>query len=330
MQMKMQGKKPSDVLLLRSYLEDALEGHGIALEPTGVNPRRYRPTDPALVDLLMYQKRDETPRRALVDLAAINEVATRRHGSPADLESSGFVILSCDATLARFNVQQMGHDLAGTYPEVVLDKTLTTLLWLKNPGLDVPLEAVVAAHSRGLLHRQAVWFQVVVELSRAATEGTTSARDISVFLSSDGPNVIAETVNRVEEVTPEVVQAMIRKARAAHEEEISTIKAVATAEGERAVVAVQETAEESIRLVRAEAEKAKDDSTVDRKRIEELEQKQESAKNELIEEARTRARVWAFVVPSVTAIVVAVLVLWMRPQLETLWDPMCSGSSSSR
>ncbi len=320
MQMKMRGLKPSDVLLLRSRLKETLDFHGIAIEHTGVEPVRHQPEDPIWIDQLTLQKRSESTRAALTDLAAIAYVREQRAGSVADLETSKFILLSCDVTLARFNTGRMGHAAAGTFPEVVLDKMLTTVLWLKNPGLEVPLDAVVAAHSRGLLHRQAVWFQVVAELTKVANDGRASRQDISVFLASEGPELIAEEVDSVAQVTPEVIQAMVLQAKLDHVDELETVRNALKQEGDQAVAAVQNAATQTLGALKREAAESAQSASgqVDglQKRVDDLEQRQIHAREELVEGAKTRARVWAFVVPVVFTLVVAVAVLSFRTGLE--------------
>jgi len=319
-QMKLRGLTPGDVLLLRTYIVDRLQGHGVEVEKTGVDPRRFMPEDSALVDVLMHMKGETSPRRTKVDLAAIDQVQRRRGGQVADLESSKFAILSSDRTLARFNTQNMGHAAAGTYPEIVLDKILTTVVWLKNPGLDVPLEAVVAAHSRGLLHKQAVWFQVVRELARASADGYATPRDVSIFLSADGPDVIAEGVSRVEEVTPQVVRAVIAQARTAHESELENIMEVLAAESRKAIEEVRTTAEATVEEVRASAKRTVNEAAEDRsktaERLSTLERREAKAREEIKEEAKTKAVIWALVTGLMVVVVLSGLLLLLRPWFE--------------
>lgn len=320
MQMKMRGMKPSDVLLLRSRLVETLDAHCISIEPTGIDPMRYEPEEPTWIDSLTVQRRAVTTRAALIDLAAIGYVRSQREGSVPDLESSRFVLLSCDGNLARFNAHRMGHAAAGTFPEVVVDKVLTTVLWLKNPGLDVPLDAVVAAHSRGLLHRQAVWFQVVAELSKAANEGRASRQDISVFLASEGPELIAESVDSAGQVTPEVVQAMVLQAKQDHEDELQAMREALKQEQEQVVAAIENAAKTSLEGIQREtadrsaAARAKEENL--EKLVDDLTAKQINAKEELIEQAKTRARVWAFVMPVLFALFCAVVMLLLRFRLQ--------------
>lgn len=325
MQMKMRGMKPSDVLLLRSRLVETLDAHSISVEPTGIDPVKYEPEEPTWIDALTIQRQAASTRAALIDLAAIGYVRSQRGGSVSDLESSRFVLLSCDGKLARFNARHMGHAAAGTFPEVVVDKILTTVLWLKNPGLDIPLDAVVAAHSRGLLHKQAVWFQVVAELSKAANEGRASRQDISVFLASEGPELIAENVDSAEQVTPEVVQAMVLQAKQDHEDELEAMREALKQEKDQAVAAIEDAAKRSLEglaqdtVQRSAAARTKEETL--EKRVDDLEAIQDNAREELIEQAKTRARVWAFVLPVVFALLCTVLLLLLRSRAQDWFGP---------
>ena len=67
------------------------------------------------------------------------------------------LFLTSDNGLSRFNFIEMGHKDNRTVSEVILDRLLTNILWLRNPSSKLPIKSILAAHSRNLFVQRRVW-----------------------------------------------------------------------------------------------------------------------------------------------------------------------------
>lgn len=83
------------------------------------------------------------------DLLAIDKIRQIREHSYTKLEDSKAFFLTSDTRLSKFNFDY-SHKKTGTIAEVINDRLLTNILWLKNPKTRISLKSIIAAHSREL------------------------------------------------------------------------------------------------------------------------------------------------------------------------------------
>jgi len=205
-QMRVNGVRPSDALELRQHLDDVLIKNGIGIEEDSeLDVRHYSPQVPELLDALVVFKGASGTLSARSDLAAIEYVAAKRGRAARSVEKAQYFFLSSDAILYRFNNDRMDHSSRGTVSEVMLDRVLTNILWLKNPSLNVSLEGIVAAHSRGLLHKETVWYRVCEVLSDLGEQKRVSLADVTCLLTSHHIDELMDEVSDLGEITPEMM-----------------------------------------------------------------------------------------------------------------------------
>ncbi len=156
-----------------THIEEVLEGAGIDIEPTTVNLKTYDP--PAADRVALANYKPEQPRVSQNhDLAAIAEIRGIRANTKRKFETCEAIFLTSDGRLSRYCHKELGHADHGTVTEVILDKLLTNILWLKNPAIEAPLRMLIAAYSRDLFVKRRVWNRFYEVLKTVRREGKAS------------------------------------------------------------------------------------------------------------------------------------------------------------
>lgn len=183
--LKVKGFSPSAVRELIAHIDEKLLSMGIGIEATEVDLQKYEPLDPeARARMLMYKAEQNQWGRSH-DLACIDQVSGLR-GSPPPrrLENARAIFLTSDKRLAQYNYYGCRHKERGTIAEVILDKVLTNILWLKNPTLlrQMPLDSIIAIHSRDLFMERNVWRKFGEIVQELRQKGDLTDREVSVLV----------------------------------------------------------------------------------------------------------------------------------------------------
>ena len=121
------------------------------------------------------------------DLQAINLVAKHRPPRKARrVEDAEVFFLTEDTRLSNYAFNELGHREQETISEVMPDRLLTNLLWLKDPQVleRLPVETAIAMHSRDLFIDNAVWLRFFDVLKDLQEDGTLDDGAASVLLYS--------------------------------------------------------------------------------------------------------------------------------------------------
>jgi hypothetical protein len=108
------------------------------------------------------------------DLAAVDKIRELRRKTVRRIEDAEAFFLTSDFGLQRTVLFGLGHNDSGTLTEVVLDRVLANILWLKNPKLSLPLSTIIATHSRDLLIDRKVWDKFYAVLGKLRSEGVVT------------------------------------------------------------------------------------------------------------------------------------------------------------
>lgn len=172
---------------LRKFIAD-IEQHladkGIRIESTSVDisPSSLYAAE-RLADLRQYK-----PEQGLLgqnhDLAAIDRVVSVRGSDVRRLEDAKAFFLTSDYRLTQYCGKERGHHDKATISEVILDRVLTNILWIKKPTImkAVPLHTIIAMHSRHLFVDKAVWERFHTTVQELRTRGTIDDRDIALLV----------------------------------------------------------------------------------------------------------------------------------------------------
>lgn len=163
-------------------IERILRDNGIAIEwAPEIDLKNYTCPDEGLRNLMRQYKPEQDFYYQNHDLAAIDKMRELRGKPMRRIEDSKAFFLSSDARLSRFNFIEMGHRDSGTVCEVILDRLLTNILWLKDPSAGPSLESIVAAYSRDLFIKRRVWDRFYDALRQLRQEGKVEDEEISML-----------------------------------------------------------------------------------------------------------------------------------------------------
>lgn len=161
-------------------------------------------------------------------MAAICLIQKKRGKSPRKIENAGYIFLTSDLKLSKFNLETFGHKIYGTIPEVIPDRLLATILWLKNPTLNpnLPVYIIIASYSNTLLVAKNIWekfYQIVLQLKES---GRISQEDIATLFYHDYiETVLLEfSEDDIDKITDEFVLKSIEEATKRMEEYIEKRK----------------------------------------------------------------------------------------------------------
>jgi len=158
-ELKRKGWGPEDARSYIMHIDEHLRAIGVEVEDVpAVDLDTYVPQHADRVDLIaQYKPRQYRKNSVNHDLAAIDQIVLKRKGSRRMIEKCGAVFVTSDGGLARFNFECYDHRGTATVPEVIPDRALATMLWLKNPTGSPPMKLILATYSRELGVNHRIW-----------------------------------------------------------------------------------------------------------------------------------------------------------------------------
>lgn len=178
--LKSMGWTPEKVRSFVVHIDEHLKDIGVEVEnvPT-VHLDSYISSRPELAEELLKVKWNSDSLAINHDLAAIDLVLLKRNGFRLRLETCGSLFLSSDMKLAKFNQEHYEHQGNSTLAEVIPDRVLATVLWLKSPTGKPPMQLILAAYSSELAVQHRVWNRFYDVLSGLRTDGQLTDEDVS-------------------------------------------------------------------------------------------------------------------------------------------------------
>lgn len=220
--LKKKGWSKTQVLEFIANLEGSLNKLGIGIElRRTINLKTYQPKDNELRSLLWKYKPNQRLLPQNHDLVAIECTEQYRGQSVRQIERCKALFLTSDIGLSRFNFIEMGHKDNRTVSEVILDRLLTNILWLKNPRSKPPLKSIIASYSRNLFVKSRVWSRFYEVLQELRKEEKIQDENISMLFYH---GYIEDALSHFEDheagqITQEFVLTEIEKAAKLVEEE---------------------------------------------------------------------------------------------------------------
>jgi len=214
-------------------LDEILNEMGINVEPRSeVDLKTYSPKNPALRDLMKRYKPEQDLFHQNHDLASIEKIETLNEKPARKIERISAFFLTSDGRLSKFNFIEMGHKDNATVCEVILDRLLANILWLKYPNIRPPLKSIIAAYSRDLFIKRRIWDRFYQVLQQLRRENKTNDENITMLFYH---GYIEDVLRELDEseaarITPEFILGEIEEAAKLKNEEIA--KAVAEKEKE--------------------------------------------------------------------------------------------------
>lgn len=135
--------------------------------------------------LIRQRKPRQSPKSRGHDIIAIEYIKSKRHQKAWKIEEAGAFFLTSDKILSELNYTEMGHKNDNSLCEVIHDRFLAGILWLKDPSLDFPLETLMAANSRELHINKYVWEEFCHIIASLLDKGMITEDDlINLFLNN--------------------------------------------------------------------------------------------------------------------------------------------------
>lgn len=225
--LKRRGWTKTQVAELIANLEEVLTKEGISIEwDTGIDLKSFEPEgDGKIRSLFPQYKLQYTTLTQNHDLAAIEKVKQYRRHPVRQIQHCKALFLTSDNGLSRFNFIGMGHKDNRTVSEVILDRLLTTILWLRNPSSKLPIKSIVAAHSRSLFVQRRVWERFYDNLKSLRQQEKVQDENISMLFYH---GYIEDVLSQFEDsetntITEEFTLEIIEKAAKFREEETTKL-----------------------------------------------------------------------------------------------------------
>ena len=198
-------------------IEAKLREQGIIIEWTKVDLKSYKASE-ELKQAIRKYKQEQGTFHQNHDLAAINKIKAIRVNPIHNIEESKAFFLTSDVHLSRFNFE-FDHKECGTISEVILDRLLTNILWLKHPDTKISLKNIIASHSRDLLVNHNIWNKFYEVLQELKKSGKVTEDTISTLFWHNYIEHALKSIENAAKITPDFVMEQFERAGKQKEEE---------------------------------------------------------------------------------------------------------------
>jgi hypothetical protein len=155
--LKRSGKTESDVIEIIINLENMLLKKNIFKKSTGIELEDYIAQNRELNQLLWNEKPHQHNYYHNHDIALLEKIKAIRTKKLFRFEDADCYVVTSDFKLARINHEKMGHKTDSSIEEVLLDRILTNLLFIKKPTAHVTLNSIISMFSRNMFIKHSVW-----------------------------------------------------------------------------------------------------------------------------------------------------------------------------
>ncbi len=183
--LKNKGWTVEDVREFIQKIEGKIWSLKIKIEPTNIDFATYIPKREYMDKILEYKplRPHQTERLRHHDLAIIERIKEIRGSPKRQIEKSKAIFLTSDLRLSRFDFLELSHKENATVCEIIPDRLLTNVLWLKNPTIvkDIPFRTIIAIHSREIFIDRRIWRRFYENVKKLKEEGRIEDKDISML-----------------------------------------------------------------------------------------------------------------------------------------------------
>lgn len=195
--------------------ENFLAKEGLTVERITPQTLSDYQTDLKDVEYLLEETKPLQSRRSREhDLNAILIIRKRRGKKVWKIEDSRAFFLTSDKVLSDMNFTKMGHKKDHSLCEVILDRFLVNILWLKDPKLKFPLETIIAANERDLFIDHNVWEAFYGKLRKLFVEEKINEDDIFTLFYDNYVEYVLTKISeeKIDDVTEDIILESIKKA----------------------------------------------------------------------------------------------------------------------
>ncbi len=215
--LKVKGWGYSDVVDFIDGIEELLSKQDIGIFTTNITDLSgYKSAQGDTLKALIASNKESDYRGLSTnhDLAAIDLIREIRKKTVRRMEDAKAFFLTSDFALQRTVLIGLGHHENGSLSEVILDRVMANILWLKNPQIDLPLGMIIAAHSRDLLVDRKVWDKFYSVLEKLRSEGTIADSKIDTLFYQNNIESFLKDFSRkdVDKINEQLVVDEVEKA----------------------------------------------------------------------------------------------------------------------
>jgi|YNPMSStandDraft_1061717.scaffolds.fasta_scaffold05612_4 hypothetical protein len=194
---------------------------GVQIENTGIDLNEWDVEDKNIYSRLLQYKSYQNILGQRHDICSIYKIRELRGRRPQrEIENCGALFLSSDLKLTRFDYEEFKHKDTFTVSEVISDRFLNTLLWLKNPKTvkELPLETILSIHSEILIDRT-IWNRFYENLEKLKKDEKISDEDVATLIYYHQVEQDLGLVDNPDEITDDFVIKAIEKSKIKIDEE---------------------------------------------------------------------------------------------------------------
>ena len=207
--LKSRGLTIEDVREIIAKIESKILELGIKIEPTRIDLKDYKSPNEEYRSKLSQYKPCQNLRSQNHDIAAVEKIREIRRLLKREIESSKALFLTSDLRLSKFDFLEMGHREKATVCEVIQDKLLTNILWLKNPSIvkDIPLKSIIAVHSREMFIDREIWRRFCETITKLKEDTSINSKDISMLFYNHYIEEVLRVYDypQIDKITPEFI-----------------------------------------------------------------------------------------------------------------------------
>lgn len=211
---------PQDIIMSSATIDKKLRERGIKKEDTNLDIEDYTPKNEEIRNKMLLYKPNQRKKAQNHDLLAIDIIKKKRGKKVRDIEDSIAFFLTSDVNLSKFNFIENNHRERGTVCEVILDRLLTTILWLKNPDISLSCETLIASCYKDVFVNKKIWEVFFNTLQWLKKEHRISDKAHSALLFY---NLIGDVLSDFDEAEATKIDAEYVLEMARRAEEMSTI-----------------------------------------------------------------------------------------------------------
>ncbi|MGD1816122.1 MAG: hypothetical protein ACPKNR_03730 [Pleomorphochaeta sp.] len=177
--LKRKGMSPSDVFDLISNLENKLSNLKIFKKQTGIDLEKFIPKDIEISNMLNELKPDQSKFYHNHDCAILEKASILRKKRIYNFEDANNFIITSDYKLGKICYRLFSHESDESISEIILDRTFTNILFLKDPSADLSLSTIISGFSSELFVKRSVWEKFYSILKDLKLSGQISDDKIS-------------------------------------------------------------------------------------------------------------------------------------------------------
>lgn len=186
--LKSRGWTKEDAHEFIQKIEEKIWNLGVSIYPAKINIDTFTPNRDYVNKIQKYKPLQSYQREQTYyhDLAAIEKIREIRETPKREIEKSVAIFLTSDLKLSKFDFLELKHKQNLTVCEVIPDRLLTNILWLKNPMMikEVSLQKIIAIHSRGVFIDQKIWSRFYFNVKKLKDEDRITDRDVAMLFYS--------------------------------------------------------------------------------------------------------------------------------------------------